>query len=309
MRTKLIVAGIIAAVAGGSFLAKALLDRAAGDRAAESARPGRIVSMSPSVTEILFELELGDRVVGVTRFCEYPPQATKKAKVGGLHDPNFEAIVALEPDLVILRETSEKTMAAFEELELDTLVVCHKNVEGILDSIGAIGHRCGAEEEAERVVAGLRSEIQRIERKTAGLERPRVMFAVQRTLDEPGKIQNVYVAGREGFIDRVITLAGGENACPDSLAGFPVVSAEGIMQMNPQVILDMSAAMLKNQSKPQRSKQAVLADWEQLAEVEAVRDGRVYLLEEDYAFIPGPRFLLLAGKLARLIHPEVNWQQ
>jgi iron complex transport system substrate-binding protein len=270
----------------------------------ESQPPQRIISLSPSITEILFALGLGDRVVGVTRYCDYPSEATTKAKIGGLHDPNFEAIVVSEPDLVIMREASEESMVPFRELELETLTVSHKTVEGILHSIVTIGRRCGAEDRAEELVADIKGQIATIEQKTAGLERPRVMFAVERTLGT-GRIEDVYVAGRDGFIDRIITLAGGRNACPETAAGFPVVSSEGILRMNPEVILDMVPILVQEK----HDKETVLADWQQLPELEAVRSGRVYLLDDDYAFIPGPRLVLLAKKLARLIHPEVDWEQ
>jgi iron complex transport system substrate-binding protein len=270
----------------------------------ESQMPQRIISLSPSVTEILFALGLGDRVVGVTRYCDYPHEATAKAKIGGLHDPNFEAIVVSEPDLVIMREASDEALAPFRELELEMLTVSHKSVEGILDSIIAIGRRCAAEEQAEELVANIKGQIAKIEQKTAGLERPRVMFAVERTLGT-GRIEDVYVAGRDGFINRIITLAGGRNACQETAAGFPVVSSEGILRMNPEVILDMVPILVQKK----HNKETVLADWQQLPELEAVRSGRVYLLDDDYAFIPGPRLVLLAEKLARLIHPEVDWEQ
>jgi iron complex transport system substrate-binding protein len=113
------------------------------------------------------------------------------------------------------------------------------------------------------------------------------------------------VAGRDGFIDRIITLAGGQNACPPTAAGFPVVSSEGILRMNPEVILDMVPLVVQEE----HDNQAILADWNQLGEVEAVRAGRVYLLDDDYAFIPGPRFVRLAEKVAHLIHPELEWQE
>jgi len=274
------------------------------EEASATAVPRRIVSLSPSITEILFALGLGDRVVGVTRYCGYPPEAAGKAKVGGLLDTNYEAIVALEPDLVIMREENRDALDKLRQLGIPALLVSHTTVEGILDSMATIGRRCGAAARAAELVASLKERMAGIERKTRALDRPRVLFAVERTLGT-GRIEDVYVAGRGGFIDRVIELAGGRNACPETLAGFPVVSGEGIIQMNPDVILDMVPVLLQQE----HAKESLLADWRQLAEVTAVRQGRVYVLDDDYAFIPGPRFVLLAEKLARLLHPEVDWRR
>lgn len=311
---KTVLTAIVVAVGVGAFVARGLLRRPdASDAGASAGPPERIVSLSPSITEILFALKQGDRVVGVTRYCSYPPEVAEKAKVGGFQDPNFEAIVALEPDLVILRESNEQAAASLRELGIPTLAVCHKNLDGILESILSIGQRCGAEQEAQRVVADLRAEMRLLEEKTAGLSRPRVLFTVERTL-KTGKIQDVYVAGRqgtgrEGFIDQIIAMAGGQNACPENVQGYCVVSAEGILTMNPEVILDMVPAIMDGGSGGQVDRKAALADWQQLPQIEAVRTGRVYLLDDDYAFIPGPRLVLLAGKVARLIHPEVDWQR
>ena len=271
------------------------------------ASPGdyrRIVSMSPSTTETLFALGLGDRVVGVTRYCRYPPEARALRQVGGWLDPNFEAILAMQPDLIVTREGNPQTAATFQQLGLNTLVVHHDSLEGVLESFTSIGATCGAEAEAARLVERIETRIGEIRRRTAPLTRPRVLFVAERTLDT-GEIQDVYAAGHDGFIDRLITLAGGKNVCAQTAGGFPVLSAEGILHLNPEVIVDL----VPNLPEQPRDQASLLDDWEQLPEVEAVRRGRVHIVDEDYAFIPGPRFLLLAEKLARLFHPEIDWPQ
>jgi ABC-type Fe3+-hydroxamate transport system substrate-binding protein len=146
--------------------------------------------------------------------------------------------------------------------------------------------------------------MREIEARTAGLPRPRVMVVAERSLGT-GKIENVYVAGSDGFINRMLALAGAQNACPETAAGFPVVSAEGIAKMNADVIIDLVA----KQRQAGHSREEIISDWQQLADLEAVRKGRVYLVDEDYAFIPGPRFIRMVKLLARLIHPEVTWPQ
>jgi iron complex transport system substrate-binding protein len=303
MRVVLSAAGLLllAALGGLVFLGRAdpqghgPASQPAGDA---QTQPRRIVSLSPSVTEILFALGLGDRVVGVSRYCRYPAEARSKPQVGGYLDPSYEAIVALEPDLVVLRGENEQFVKSFRDLGLNLLAVNHDGVEGILDSMTAIGRRCGTEAQAQRMVADIQTQIHRITQRTAGLDRPRVMVVAERTLAS-GKIQNVYVAGSNNFMNRMILLAGGKNACTETSAGFPVVSGEGIVRMNPQVIIDL----LANARQAGLSAEEILRDWQQLADVEAVRSGRVHLVDDDYAFIPGPRFILLVGKFARLIHP------
>jgi iron complex transport system substrate-binding protein len=305
MRVLLIAAGVLLIVALGGLVFLGTgehhgrVDLPDAVNGATAGPPQRIVSLSPSVTEILFALGLGDRVVGVTRFCQYPPEAREKPQVGGYLDPSYEAILALKPDLVVLRSENEQFVNAFRQLGLNLLPVRHDSVEGVLDSIGAIGRRCGVEAQARRMVADIQSQIHRIAERTAGVERPRVLVVAFRTLGT-GKIQNAYVAGADNFMNRMIALAGGKNACADISAGFPVVSGEGIIRMKPQVILDLVA----ERSEAGMSREEILRDWQQLPDVEAVRAGRVYLIDDDYAFIPGPRFIRLVEKFARLIHPE-----
>ncbi len=260
--------------------------------------------MSPSVTETLFALGLGDRVVGVTRYCNYPPQTGRLPRIGGWLDPSFEAIVALRPDLVITREGNDQATATLRQLDINTLVVHHDHLEGVLNSFATIGCTCGVEGEAKWLSTRIRNTMDEIRRQTANLPQPRVLFVAERTLDSGG-IQDVYAAGSDGFISRVIELAGGRNVCAETAGGFPVLSVEGILKLNPEVIVDL----VPNLPEQSRSRESLLGDWQQLSEVEAVRRGRVHVLDEDYAFIPGPRFILLAERLARLFHPEQQWSQ
>jgi iron complex transport system substrate-binding protein len=302
VRNKLIwaVAGLLVLAAG--LLALWRPDQRRGQPATDTPACRRIVSMAPSITETLFALGLGDRVVGVTQFCQYPPEAQRLPKVGGYHNPNLEALVALKPDLVVMLVEHEELMPALQELGLKCLVVCHQNVEGILDSISTIGAALDKQAEADKIVADIQARIDRVRRKTAGLDRPRVMFAIRQTAGS-GRLEDVTVAAANGFFDKVIALCGGQNACRDLAAPFPVVSREGLQWINPQVIIDLVPPL----SPTELDKRTILQDWEQVAEVEAVRSGRVYVLRDDFASIPGPRFILLVEKLARLLHPEVEW--
>lgn len=302
MRNRPIWAVIALLVCAGGLVALWRSDQPGGRQPTDGQPCRRIVSMAPSITETLFALGLGDRVVGVTQFCQYPPEAQGLPKVGGYHNPNLEALVALKPDLVVMLVEHEQSMPALKKLGLKRLAVCHQNVEGVLDSITTIGDALGKQKEAEQMVADIRARIERVRRKTAGLGRPRVMLAIRQTPGS-GRLEGVTVAAAGSFFEEVITLCGGQDACGDQAAPFPVVSAEGLLWINPQVIIDLVPP-----SQAKVDEQAILKDWGQVADVEAVRSGRVYVLRDDFASIPGPRFILLVEKLARLLHPEVQWQ-
>lgn len=340
MRSKWWLLVIVVAVAASSLLAKAMLRRsppATADRTSaptvppavagptdppallakaapvapseqlgsalqEGGRYRRVVSLSPSITETLFALGLGDRVVGVTRYCRWPAEAQQRAQVGGYLDPNYEAIVALQPDLVILRGEKDSFVEGFRALGLEVLAVRHQSVADILSTIEVIGRTCGAGDQAGRLLGDLRTRMERLRAKTAGLPRPRVLLVVERAMGT-GTIQNAYITGADGFLNDIIDLAGGQNACPKTSVGVPVVSAEGVLQMNPEVIVEL----MPPERVAGRSHAELLADWKPLASVAAVRAGRLYVVDEEGILVPGPRFYRLAEHLAHLLHPEVPW--
>lgn len=303
MRDRFLLAAAILLVFAGSFLARGLVSEPPAEPSSHAEPYRRIVSMAPSVTEILFALGLGDRVVGVTRFCDYPPEARTRAKIGGLLDPNLEALVTLRPDLVIMLQAHERSEPALKELGLDTLVVSHRRLEGVVASITTIGGALGRRRKAERMVAQLDARVARIRERTTGRRRPRVLLSVYRSVRR-GELEEVTVAAQDGYFDKLIEIAGGRNACPDTAAPFPQVSREGILAMQPEVIFDVVRPM--SQQRPDR--RAILAAWRQFLEAAGSGDVRVHLLDDDFAAVPGPRFILLAEKLARLTHPELAGQ-
>jgi len=305
-RTTLLIA-LTSLIFAGSYLGKRALDhRPPGGIAGEA--PGRargsgrrIVSLAPSVTESLFVLGLGDRVVGVTRFCDYPPDARSKTKVGGYFDPNYEIILSLKPDLVIMLPEHEEQKRQTDRLGIPTLVLNQETVEGILDSITTIGRICGVEEKAATTVRALRERVQRVRSKTKDLPRMRVIVSIGRNIG-PGALMSVYLAGRKGFYDEMIELAGGTNAY-EGAAAFPVFSEEGIVRLNPDVVIDVVPDLEEHGWEPA----VVRKEWEAVPRVNAVRNGRIYVFGQDYVAVPGPRFILILEEMARLIHPEADW--
>ncbi|MBT3287738.1 MAG: ABC transporter substrate-binding protein [Victivallales bacterium] len=262
----------------------------------------RIISLAPSITETLFALGLGDAVVGVTRYCDYPKEAKGKQDVGGYFDPNYEAILGLEPDLVVTMPEHEKTRAYLAERGIRTLTVSHKTIPGILASIQTLGEHGGVPERAAALIADLRRRMARVAEQIPSGTRPKVMIVMGRDV-EAKTMGSIYIAGRGGWYDELLNAAGGENAFLDTMPS-PRVSAEGILKINPEVIVEMLGDM--NGAPPDRQK--AMQVWRPLAGVKAVREGRVHLFLDDFAIIPGPRFVLTLERLARVLHPEVDWE-
>ena len=267
-----------------------------------TARYQRIISLAPSITETLFALGLGDAVVGVTRYCDYPKEAKEKQDVGGYFDPNYESILSLQPDLVVTFAEHEKPRAYLAERGIRTLTVTHKTVAGIFESIETLGEIGGVRDRAAALAADLRRRVARVSARIPAGSRPKVMVVKGRDV-EAKTIGSLYIAGRGGYYDELLVLAGGENAFTGSVP-FPRVSAEGILKINPDVIVEILGDMNGHPLDPRKAVQA----WLPLSGVKAVKDGRIHLLLDDFAVIPGPRFALTLERLAQVLHPEVNWE-
>ena len=259
----------------------------------------RIVSMAPNITETLFALGLGERVAGVTRFCVYPPEARKKRKVGGFLDPNYEAIVVLEPDLVLLLPEQERVREYLTELGLYYEVVHNRTVSEILATITTVGSLCRVETRAQELVEDIKKWMDSIRNRNIDALRPRVLITVGRTMGS-GSLRDVCITGGNTFYDELIACAGGENAYDGAKIAYPVVSAEGILHMNPEIIIEL----LPNIKETGLDETDILKDWESLPDIDAVKSGRVFIVQSDYSVVPGPRFILFLEDLARMIHPE-----
>jgi len=275
--------------------------RSDSDRGAPPTEPGayrRIVSLSPSITECLFALGLGERVVGVTDYCDYPPEALAKSKVGGYYDLNYEAIVALRPDLVVCLPEHAEHVGDLARLDVPHLTVDHRQVATILESLTTLGHACGAPDRAEALVQEIRQRMRVVQDHATDGPRPRVLVCVGRNTGS-ATIDDVYVAGHRGFYDEMISLAGGINAYQGSLA-FPMVTGEGLLRLQPEIIIDLVADL----QEKGLTEAEVLQQWDSFAELPAVQQKRVFLFTEDFVVIPGPRFIQILEKMAAAIHPE-----
>ncbi len=252
------------------LLASALLLAGCGEKLLQSPHDGlRIVAIAPNIAEILYALGLSNAVVGVSHYTVYPPEAAQKPTVGGTYDPNWEMIVALQPDLVIGLASQKDIEAQLKALGIPFLDVAHEHISEIMQSILIIGKACGAEPEAQQLFQTLEATALRLTVPSDVLK-PRVLVCVGH--DE--SLSRMYVAAKNTFFDELIDRAGGINACVESASKYPEVSPEGLATMNPDVIIDI----LPNPGK---------------LTSEVWKPYRAVIMTNDYATIPGPRFVLL----------------
>lgn len=261
--------------------------------------PMRIVSLAPSITEIVFAIGAGSRVVGVTKYCDYPAEACSLPKIGGYYDPSIEAIAALEPDLAILFEYQSGVPEKLGVMNIPMCKVNGKTMADVYTSIAAVGKACGQEREAEELLRSMRAQVAavRARRVNTGV-RPKVMISVGHAMGSAG-INDTYIVGADGFYDVMLDDVGATNACQEQTAAFPKVSKEGMIEMNPDIIIDLCSDL----EKQNISKEDVLRQWRKMTDVKAVRENRVHVLTDDFATIPGPRFPMLLEKLVNIVHP------
>ncbi len=269
----------------------------------EGERPSRIISMAPSITEVLFAVGAGSQVAGVTRYCDYPPAASDRPQVGGYLDPSYESILALQPHLiVILAEQEDPAGRMLRELGLKVLAVEHRDLDGILASIGTVGAAVGRAREARSLMERLNSSMDSLKAQLDGQPRPGVLIVLGRNL-AAGDLANTYIAGADGYYNDLVELAGGANSYRGRTIAFPAVSVEGLHQLAPEVIIEVIPNLGQTAIDSQRFEQA----WRNLPGLDSVVEGNIHVLVSDYAVRPGPRFILLAKDMARAIHPELSW--
>ena len=265
------------------------------------AAPQHIVSTGPSITEILFALGLGPRVVGVTDYCNYPPEAKKIRRIGTWMTPNMEAILETRPDLVIVQKTGIHDDARFKAMSLQTLLVHLDSLDGITASIAAIGSATGTQARASQLIANINRELEVVRKRVAGRPPARVMFIVGRT---PGALEGLIAAGSRSYLTEVMAVAGGRNIFEDSPVAYAKVLHEEILARNPEVIIDMGEHPdASGLTEAQKASEVAL--WSRYPSLPAVKNHRVHIVASDLYVHPGPRVIDLARELARLFHPEL----
>jgi iron complex transport system substrate-binding protein len=273
------------------LLLVALVCAAAWTPEAAQSVPRRIVSLAPSVTEVLFEAGAGPRVVGVTSYCRFPREVLALPKIGGYLTPSYEALVGLQPDLVITLPEHADVEPTIRALGIPILRLDHRSLDGIVRSIDQVGERCGAATSAKQAADALRQTLAGARRLVTGA-RPRVLICFGRAED----FRRLTAAAPGTIHDDLIAQAGGANVLASRAVAYPTLSAEGVMRLDPDVIVELSsggtdAAALRRQ-------------WSLLDSVRAVRNGRVYVFTGEFLSVPGPRFARFAETIARSIRGE-----
>jgi len=248
---------------------------------AQDVPPERIIALAPSVSELLFELGLGDRVVGVGDYSTWPPEAATKPRLGGLFNPRLEQIATLEPDLAVLLESEAALAEHLEQLGVPVLMVRSDSLDDVEDAINRISSRCGVPAAGERLMDDWRARLEPA--PVGGI--PSVLVTVGRP---PGSLGGMLVAGPNTFVDELLERLGATNALADAPISYPEIGLEEVLLRQPTVIIELQPETLSAERR-----ESLVKEWSVLPELPAVANGCIEVIEGDYVLLPGPRLPLL----------------
>lgn len=258
--------------------------------------PKRIVSLSPNLTQVIYALGDLDSVVGVTVYDEFPPEVVDLPKVGGWINPNYEAILALKPDLVVIMKDQDISFGdKLRELGLKTFIAkSNDSISDILQSITDLGQMLGKEEQAQKLTGCIKTNLDQINEKNKNSSKKSVLLVVGRN---PGSLEDIYVIGTNNYINELIELAGGENIIKNERNALKITK-ESIFSLNPEVIIEI------NHLKSDREAQ-ILEIWKSLKQVDAVKNNQVYVLSSKVLLHPSQRIVEGAQILVDILNPEI----
>ncbi|MCU0288605.1 MAG: helical backbone metal receptor [Acidobacteria bacterium] len=254
----------------------------------------RIITLAPALTEIVFALGKGGNLVGNTKFCNFPGEATKITRVGGLLDVNLEIIVGLKPDVIILYPESYEKIKIMEK-RAKLVIVKHTNLEDIFVAINVISRVLAIEKEGDQLIAGMKHRLDNIKQKTGLEKKVKVLLIIGRN---PDTLSNMYIIGAGDFLNELMAVAGGENAYQGNIS-YPGISVESVIAMNPDVIIELSAF---NEGIKEEN---VLSLWQKFPFISAVKNKKITIIKDDLWLIPGPRVPLIAEKMYSLFHQDL----
>lgn len=251
----------------------------------------RIVAFTPSITETLFALGLGNNVVGVSKFCNYPPEVKSITKVGGFIDPDMETVLRLKPTCVVIQKNSTELASSLEKFGVPVMNVPGDTLDEIIASFCLIGNAFGKSEEAQALTDAVNASLTKVQPTTS----PRVLMIIFRECGT-GTIRDVQIAANDNFYNKLLERIGAQIVPENTSITYPTLSAEAICRLNPDCIVELQPGISQEQA------QVAMDDWQKsLPTLDAVKNNRIHILTHDYVTLPGPRLPLLINDLKAII--------
>jgi len=257
--------------------------------------PKRIISLIPAVTEMLFAIGAGPQVAAVSSFDRYPPEVSKLQRVGALLDPDIERILSLRPDLVAVYASQADLRTQLERAKIPVYVYSHAGLADVLVTLRQIGERVGHGREAADLARSIQSRVDAVRSRVAGRARPRTLIVFDR---ETLTLRGIYASGGIGFVNDMVEAAGGVNVFSDAKQQSVQATTELILARRPDVILELRGDPVAADIKTRE-----VGLWRALNSLPAVRNSRVYFLDDQKTVVPGPRVGEGVELIARTLHP------
>ena len=267
--------------------------------AAATTAPLRVIVMSPGLVEMAFAIGGGPQVVGVSQFTIHPAEATSRPICGGFANPNFEVMLGLEPDLIIVQGKHAKLRAFCRARNINVAGIKVNTLDDVYAGIEQLGRLLGREPQARARCAAIKKELARLAQRVEGRPRPKVFVCPARQSD---LLVNLMTAGKGSFLDELVTLAGGKNIFGDLTNPYPQISKESLLTRRPEIILELRPGEKLGPRQRARIRQA----WAPLASIPAVRKGRIEVLTDDGLLIPGPRVTESVARIQEALFPELQ---
>lgn len=255
----------------------------------------RVISLSPSITEVLFAIGAGDQVAAVTDFCTYPRGALKKPKIGGMLNSSAESIIALKPDLIVFQPGKSNVKQLAKKLNIKYIEASFQDLKSIYQSIEDIGNATGKEKEAKNLIGNIKSKLESYQERLKNVKPKSTLLILG---DSRDPLRDLYAVGKRTFLDELLTLSGGENVLDKTLSQYPKVSREYIISRSPEVVIIAGP----NSEVAGKEFSSNLNAWRVLGSVRAVQNKNIHIISEDYILIPGPRLVNIVDKFYQAIH-------
>jgi iron complex transport system substrate-binding protein len=261
--------------------------------------PARIVSTSPSITETLFALGLGDHLVGVSTYCRFPASVATLPRVGSFLEPDAELIARLKPDLVFVHTGPNSTSSQLAALHIATAIVDRGSLPSVFSTIRQIGAAAGVPERADRLVADINARLDRVKAAVAGRQPRKVLIIVGR---RTGTLSDIVAVGRDSYLTDIAALAGGVNVLAESARpAYPRISMETVISLAPDIIIDVGE-MGESPADSDRRRAMTEGLWKRQSMVKAAREGGVHAINDEAFVVPGPRIVEVAETMAAWFH-------
>ena len=260
----------------------------------ESTGARKIVSFTPAITEILYALDADDMIIGVSDFCKYPLEAQQKQRIGGLFNPNLELLLRLKPTDVFLQGKMATVNRFCDKNGIRLHTITLETRDSITNGIQQIGDALDRTAAAQTLRQNMNEQWQAMTTASSSRNTVPVFICIGR---EPGPVASCSTANTNTFLSEALTAAGGSNICSDVIGHYPTISAEVLNMRNPAVILDLQPGRTLTPAKYADR----VREWNTISSVDAVKNGRVFILTNDFILVPGPRITELAKLLEKAV--------